>query len=308
MKNVGNVAFSGGASAGLAYFKIWKEIYRKNIIFDKYAGTSAGGVFGVPIMAGLSPEEGLRLFKALEGDRYLNYDKELQSAPKIVRPFMRLIQLRSLRKTFYTSCEKLLQSYFGTWELVNIRCKKSFICFLKKNDVLKYCGWGFLRAIKKHGLRSYVKDKNFNEPLFYLKNLPVYYASDDGIYTYDYKTFTKISDEIIQPWEAILSTFANPLLPKFKVKIFKKERVVIDGGIMDNFSLLPFVNEECISIMCQDTPNGYGKGVFASSDFIYDKYKPIKTFNCIPTKKRAFFDFSDESIEEEFKQPASEFF
>jgi predicted acylesterase/phospholipase RssA len=301
-----NISFRGGASAGLGYFRIWKEIFNKNIKFNVFAGTSAGAVIGVPIMAGLSPEKGMEILKRIRGDKYLGYDKEIQKAKWYRKPFMFIWYLIVLRTAFFYSCKRILKEYFPKWEDVNKRCKKSFIAFVLQKDVIRTLGKECIKDIKTLGLEGFLNSDKFNEiPEFYISSIPVFYASDDGIYKYDkfYERIEKVSNDVMPPWKAVLASFNNPLLPANRLGIDR----VFDGGIIDNFAIMP-QSGDYISVSCASKPKKKLNGLKNVSDYLFLENNPEMFCECKPLKEKGFFEFTDKEIEKEFKRDATNYF
>lgn len=304
-----NVAFSGGGSNGLGYFKVWKEIENKKIKFNIFSGCSAGAVMGIPIMSGMTCKEGKNLLKKISGDKYMVYQKKIKKSFVLFRPFMYLYLIVRLRKTFWNSCKMLLKKHFLTWDSVNVLCKKSYIGFCDREKVQRFAGRAFIKAVKKNGLIKTLREKkSITNPAEFFKKIGIFYASNDGIYTYFKGQMIRISDYIIPPWKVILSTFANPAFPDVKIKIGNKNITAWDGGQIDNFASLPHIGKNYISISCIRKPEMFKNGIMQTSNFVYCLFPPKKHYESLPKKKRSFFDFSDQSIEEEYKQKKTNFF
>ena len=73
MNNIYNVRFDrltlkGGASKGLIYFRLLKELWNKNITFRRLSGSSAGGIFVAIIACVRNPFKAFKILMAIIGD------------------------------------------------------------------------------------------------------------------------------------------------------------------------------------------------------------------------------------------------
>jgi hypothetical protein len=305
-----NIAIRGGGSAGLGYFQFWKEISKKDLFFNVFSGCSAGGVMGVPMMSGMTAEQGLDLLKKIQGDKYMTYPNKIKKSFVLFRPFMYLNLIINIRRKFWRSCRDILQFYFPTWNAVNVRCKKSFIGFCDRDKIQKHAGRGFLKAVKKNGLMNTLSEKKATvDPESYLNNVGIYYASDDGMYEYSKRKrcLVKCSDEVIPPWKAVLATFANPAFPDIVFYINGKRVRAWDGGQIDNFAAIPHSGKEYLAISCSKEPGKIGQGIMQTSNYVLELFPPKKYLECLPKKKRPFLDFSDKSLYEAYSLPATDY-
>lgn len=300
-----NIALSGGGGKGLAYLQFWKEVENKDLYFDTFSGSSAGVVMGNLIMSGMPINEGKDLLKKLQGDEYLTYNKEIEKASLIKKPFMFLKWIFILRTKFFKSCKELLKRYFPDWNVVNVRCEKAYYSFLLYKDVIKFFGKEVAEEIRNKGLADVIKEKKLDIDVRKMfEAIPVYYNSNNGIYKYDYKQdmFGKVSNNVTEPWKAVLMAFNNPLFPRVSVKIGWIKYDTFDGGLIDNYAALA-QGGEYISIACVND-----SGIAGTGKICLDINKPKKSYYLKPLKNYELLEFTDENIEKEYKRKASNIF
>ena len=298
-----NIALSGGGGNGLSYFQLWKEIENKDLHFGIFSGSSAGVVMGNLIMSGMPSDKGKELLKKLQGDEYLDYNKEISKAMWYKKPFMLLKWVVVLRRKFFKSCKALLQTSFPDWNVVNVRCEKAYYSFVLYRDVIKFFGKKIVEELKKRNLVDCIKEKDIDVKKMF-ESIPVYYNTDNGIYKYDYKrnVFGKISDNITEPWKAVLMAFNNPLFPRISVKIGWRHYDTFDGGLIDNFASLAQRNGYR-SIACINYNSGE-----SPSNICLSINKPDSKHYLKPLKNYELLEFTDKNIEKEYKRKASNIF
>ena len=297
-----NIALSGGGGNGLAYFRLWKEIDKKDIRFDTFTGSSAGVVMGNLIMSGMTPEQGKELLKKIQGDKYLDYNKKIKEAKWYKKPFMLLFWVFILRRRFFKSCKILLKNYFNEWNSVNVRCKKALYSFVLKKDVIKFFGKKIFKEIREKGIRNVSKEFDI-DPVKILEAIPVYYNSDNGVYKYDFKKdgLYKVSNNVTPPWKAVLMAFNNPLFPLVKIRFGLWWYDTFDGGLVDNYACMAHLNTyrsvACITYVYN-----------TASGLCLEKNKPERENYLKPLKDYGLLEFTDKNIEKEYERKSSNIF
>lgn len=306
-----NIAIRGGGSAGLAYFQLWKEVEQKKLKFNNYSGSSAGVVLGVPIMSGMSSKDGLKLFKSISGDECMAYKEQIKKAKWYKKPFMIIKYFAVMRLLFSKSCKKLAKKHFSSWNKINKRCKKSYISFCLQKDAVRFLGKNIVKNISKYGSSSALKIKSKESIMKAIREIPVYYASDDGVYRYNsiLNKLDKISNKSIHPWKAFLATFSNPLLSPVMIKT---DGIIphktIDGGLIDNWATCPHAGQDYFSLGCESPEAEYTHAIDDISNYLRILNPPKKTFVLEPLTNRELLDFRDSVCEDEYNRDASNFF
>lgn len=303
-----NLCISGGASDGLAYFRLWKEIHGNDLHFRNVMATSAGVVMGMPIMFGHSPEKGKDFLKAIRGDRYMKYTEKIKKARWFRKPFMLLKYVLVMRLRFFRSCEKEAKKLFPSWQFLT-RCYDFYSSFVLFKDVKKAVTKPILQKILKgENIREIMADSILIERI---SSVPVYYASSGGVLKSIRGEFKKFIPVTIPPWKVLLASFNNPILPPVYVNLGEGRERVLDGGIVDNYAVgLGSHEKDRVLITCASTEK-LEKSIEKIEDISLINLKKIMPGHicCVtPLKKREFFDFTDETIESEYHRSPTEIF
>jgi len=317
------IAISGGASDGHGYWALWKEIYNKNITFDTVSMSSAGAVFGIPIMANMPPEKGKQLFKALRGDDIMNYDRKIKKEKNPFKKiFMFIKYYTGLKRRFSPSCVKMLKSEFPTWQSVLRRTNDAYICVCKQSDIIRALGKdafdiikvksfpGFIKKVKQARIKLLANFDIDGSGQYYHQEIPAYYISPHGIYKNGGNKLQRISRKVIPPWKAVLMAFSNPFLKRVRLR-FEGDILphrVFDGGLVDSWAVGAHKDRSHYCFSCQPKPTGVRLGPFGASDYMYHLWRPREYYYCPPRKTdRGFFDFRDKTIEREYKKKPTNF-
>ena len=324
-KNI--LALRGGASRGLVYFRLMKELYYKGIIFKNISGSSAGGIFAALIACVRIPEKAYELFKAIRGDKIMRWACEAQTGKRMksgkkVNIFGRIfrgIGVGVLNFIPITSMKKAFKKHLSWEKAMKNGTKRLIIGVTKQKDVLRVLGKEAFNELKRTGLRDFLDGDGFDDikedSLKIISRLPMFFFSHDGIYQrgYFFEKPYKISNHVEPLWKVLLGTFANPILPNVRLKFgkFFREKC-FDGGIANNFANIIWTTNDLTQVSCLDIPDkitGKEKGLAGINTLYYNLNKP-KNEVIISTdvKYKGFFGFYDANIEAYYNEAATDIF
>lgn len=312
MLNV-NIALRGGASSGLVYFRLIKELHNKKIFPLHLTGSSAGGIFAACIACIRNPEIIYKLFLKIKGDKILRLSCEAEFEKNIfkgiISKILAFIPIFSM---------KIMFKKYLTWQRAaanNVRYLA--IGVIKENDLIKTVGYEFFETIKKVGLDNAIKNKDFKISSYeIIEKLPMYFFTNMGTFKYNGKGFEKISNKKVPLWKAVLATFANPLLPPVYLPFENgKKYKCFDGGAANNYGNVAFLKtckNNFYQISCGGIPgelDGHEKGI-QGIDKIYYNLNRAKNEVRIKSKNKynGFFAFYDANIEAYYRESATDIF
>ena len=316
-----SIAFRGGASAGLSYFRVMKELFKKGIFPENISGSSAGAIFAACIACVRDPWLTYKLFLAIQGDKIMKWATEAETGNvsgfgKVMRfigvAIFNFIPIRSMKKIFKKNF---------TWEAAKKNgVKKLMIGVVKQKDVLKTLGKEFVNEVKKDGLGDFFDGDGFNDVKMksskLIETLPMYFFAADGVYEFANNKLKKISKKVTPLWKVVMASFSNPILPSVRLKFDRWFREkCFDGGIANNYANLAMIGQpNFIQISCMNIPKkltGREMGIRGVDKIYYNvnRAKPsnahaVKTKN----KYRGFFAFYDANIYKYYRENATRFF
>jgi hypothetical protein len=310
-----NFAGRGGASDGLAYFAIIKELVAKAITGGIVALVSAATVMFGLWACGYSAEEARDILKVNMKDWVMKMEEEAEGKnPGKKEGFLRrglkyLISIIAFKTSFGKKMQRAFVTIY-TWEKVKAakRVDKLYIGFTTREDVNKFdSGLSPLDFFKDmaEALKAGGSQAKYEKAY---QNIRMFWASDDGVYTVNPFTnsFEKYSDDIIPLGMSILYAFKNPALRKDPVVIRGEKLIPFDLGIINNESNIVFIGKPEITFYqfsCDYPPTkDFIQGKTKLSDYVFNKCRPADDKICVvkPSKERGFFAFYDEAIDEEF--------
>lgn len=315
-----NFSGRGGAADGLAYFGVLKEMINKNITAGKIALTSVSTVVFSLWAMGYDLEKIVSVIKGMKFDRIMKAERAAElgevDGKKIKfgrRAAAGLITLIAAKTFFFRSMERHFKKYYK-WENIKL-AEKVYIGFTTREELGKYSGKKTRFGLFTDLVRMMSKTGSRQKYQWAYKNMSMFWASNDGVYTVDTNTnkFLKISSDVIPLHLAVLAAFKNPLFKKFKIKFNGKNHRPFDLGILNNESNLAFIEESVNSfhqISCDDAPKiAFQQGKTSLSDYFYNKHRPKKVHIVKPIRKKAFLNFNDAEVEFEYKnQKMTDFF
>lgn len=306
------LSIRGGASAGLSYFQFMKEIDKKKIKYDAISGTSVGAIFGSLIACGYTARVSFEILCSLKNDRTMRWFSDIENKrgslfSRIVKgiliaPVVRWVAPKNMENTL---------KKFLSWELTKDHGTKLFICAVTMHDAVDYLG---IEVVKE-----YIKTKKLNlngvscEEM--LRKIPTYYFTDNGVYKYYHgiRSLNKITNNIVPLHKAVMSAFWNPLMSNNYIELDGQTVQMLDGGICDNFSVVPFFvdnDNDVYQLSCSKEPKKYDTfGASNTSDLLYKLNEVPKGhfYKTDYTGDDGFFSFFDGNIDEEYKKEATDF-
>ena len=289
------ISFSGGASKGLGYFRVLREIESKNISFEVISGTSIGSILGGALAMGMPTEEMKDLLISLPGDKMMRWANDVEKKKgNIITRIWKTISV-ILYVQFYMSFKmnRLFKKIFN-WE----KCKtKFYCCSYPLNDLPE----DLVKSIKKS--KGFTNTKKLVESL--KKEMVPMYFSDDGVYEYKDNKFTKISNSVVPMWKAIRASFWTPPFKFLRVKIDGKLYTMFDGGVVNNHCNLVYPDSDYIQIAVGKAP----KRAKSPSDKNYLK-NPTNVYHKVAAKSKelGFFSFNDEVVNQEYNRKQTDIF
>lgn len=321
-KNMGlRLALQGGASNGLAYSPLIKEIDDNNIDFEEIAGCSVGAITAAMIAVGMSYDEIRECLISLRGDRYMKFANSLEKGTvgglRLV--YRGIATLFMTRRYIYTHMEDMFEKKLQ-WEYMK-RAKKVYLCWTPIENLKYYQDkYDFKLTRSISTLRFLRKFKFENIPVEALdrltKSQPPHYFSNDGTYKFDMESMkmVKVSNKTVPMWKAVLASFWNPVFPNIEVEVGDSNFHVFDGGLLDNQARFPFYGKEYYQAICSGEPPEKlvlkGNKLFMS-DYNYNKARPSRDKVAVFEPKKddlGFFDFDDENVINEYDGRCSNIF
>lgn len=306
------LSIRGGASAGLSYLSFMKELDKKKIKYDAISGTSAGAIFGSLIACGYTARIAFEILCGLKNDRTMKWfsDIENKRGSFISRIFKTILIMPVVRFIAPKNMENQLKKFLK-WELAKDNGCKLFICAVNFHDAVDYLGAEAVKQYietKKLGLSTVSCEEM-------LRKIPTYYFTENGVYKYIHgiRSLNKVSNDVVPLHKAIMCAFWNPLMSNNFIEIDGEYMQMLDGGICDNFSVVPFIKddeEEVYQLSCSAEPKKYDTfGASNTSDLLYslNKVKHGHFYRTEYTGDEGFFSFFDGNIEEEYKKTATDF-
>lgn len=308
-----SVSLSGGASAGLGYFKLLHEIHAKNIMFGgKYFSmVSAGCVMGVPMLCGYTPMDVKDMLLSLGGDEYM------RTRPK---PYNALRWMKEIRMHLNADAVKTAERAF-TWE----KMMDSGRISTRTKPMIGVCKYRDLWRVAAKDLVNGIGDGDFTAPWKEIRNgnpdkllddVGIYWLSYDGTYRYYPRTnsmkkvssvVTPLADAYMAAWSNIRLTGKTYMLPfggKGRITGRETKERAFDLGIINNKANM--IDDDTYSIACVDYPKTYNRegGLVAIDDYTY-LLKPAKKHRTAkPTDYDSnvpFYNFSDERVNKQYE-------
>jgi hypothetical protein len=308
-----------------------KELYAKKIYPSHLSGSSAGAIFPALIACVRSPEKSAEILESVQGDKIMKWagDIEFKRGNGFTR-FLKSIGVLFLTWWPIKSMERIFAREL-TWKKARLNGVRHLaIGVVKESDVVKTVGKDIFKYIKKYGLEQFLENKfedSACSSYSLIKDLPMYFFCEDGIYSLSskymkiYQTegimykkeLNKISSKTIPLHKAVLASFTNPLLPSVKIKFdkwFKKR--AFDGGIANNHANVAMIgHDDFMQVSCGSIPGkltGKEMGIGGISKIYYNihrssKEKVIKS----DVKYKGFFGFYDENIREYLRERATNY-
>jgi hypothetical protein len=269
--------------------------------FRTLSGASYGSIFAGAVSHGFDYDHIKSMHKHFPGDGAMRKQAEWERASWFRKVITFPWMTRGLQNV-YGEWVKYFRSIFA-WNRVT-HARRVFLCFCLSDDVGRLVGTPHCSFLDYIRLLKGVSRRMPIEKLAEI--IRPYYASDDGVYRLEPDGFVRrISHDVIPMADAILASFANPLLGEFKVKFNGKWHRTIDGGIANNHANLPFNGSglEYQQVICDEKiPTADClKDRMPLSAYHYHRTKPARV-DCFraKTEKLAFFEFPDEVVDYEF--------
>lgn len=315
------LSLRGGASKGLKYFRVLKEIHKKNIFFANISGSSAGGIFAACLACIRDPQTIYELFLSLRGDRIMKWSCEAETGKKgnenlnILQRITRIAGVALFRRVPILSIKRRFKKHLQWSKTANT---KLYIGVVKQRDVLKVVGKEVFTEFKTNGIHDFL-DRDGTDDIKLssyqlIKHLPMYFFSNDGVYKKEYKKNPyKVSNHVEPLWKIVLATFANPLLPTVRLRFNKRIREkCFDGGIANSHANTIWPEKDFVQISCLPIPKkltGKEMGLDGITSIYYNENPAKKAFAIqSKVKNKGFFGFYDANIEEYYKEGPTKFF
>jgi len=321
MKKKLKLAFRGGASSGLKYFRIAKELFNKKLYPSHLVGSSSGGIFASCIACVRNPETIKKIMLSIQGDKIMRWGSlaEKKETPKF-KKIIYFLGVFILKRIPINSMKKIFKKHL-TWKNAKLNGVEFLaIGVVKQKDVLKTLGKQLFSEIKKDGMGDFFDGDGFEDiktrSYDLIDKLPMYFFTSEGTYKYIHGMFIIISKKTIPLWKAVMATFSNPILPSIRLKFdkFYKEKT-FDGGIANNYANLALCDySDFYQISCMDIPkkeNGKEKGIKGINKIYYNLHPANKKNECIVKSKnkyKGFFAFYDANIEAYAAEKPTNFF
>lgn len=311
------MAFRGGASEGLKYFKVVKELYNKNIFPEYLSGSSAGGIFAACIACIRNPDTIKELMKDIQGDRVMKLSCKIEDdkTPKIKKIIYFFLVL-FFKTITINSIENIFKKYL-TWERAKFNNVKFLaIGVVKQSDVIKTYGRDIFKKFKRGNIDN-TDFRDTKESTYKLiRTLPMYFFTNDGVYRYNYMGYKKISDKIVPLWKAVMATFANPILPAVKLKFNKwYPQRALDGGMANTYANTSLtIHKNFIQVSCTNIPGELTlkETGFKNINKLYYNIHRAKEENELIVKSKnkykGFFAFYDQNIDDYANEEPTNFF
>jgi len=320
------LSLRGGASRGLVYFKLLKEIYKKNITFKKISGASAGGIFGACLACVRHPERIYKLFKDLEGDKIMKWACEAEKGEthagkklSIDRRLIRGLGLLTFKCIPYNSIKKTFKKHLSWDRLKDNGVEFLAIGVVKQKDVMDILGKQFFNELKKDGFKDLLDNDGLDDvktpSMNLIHKIPMYFFTNKGTYKKVYGRDAVLIDERVQPlWKVVLATFANPILPKVRLRFEKgkAKKVCFDGGIANNYANTIWNTNKFCQASCFDIPkkvDGKELGLAGINTLYYNENRGLQE-KIIKSKVKfkGFFGFYDGNVDDYYKEASTNFF
>lgn len=282
-----NASIRGGASDGLGYAPLFKELTLKPwITFGILAGTSFGAIATAMIAMGWDEKRMKSFLLSFVGDYFMKLEQKAESGHFLKRLLFAPVLFAT--KTFIWN-DLLKKARQFDWTKT-VRADKVYLCFLTQTEMGRVFGldvdFSFL------DLWKIIKSKDGNK---LADELHPYYASDDGIYKYDLKNgFHKVSDKIMPMGQAVLASFWNPAFRTLKTPI----GAAFDGGLCNNECNLVHSDKDFYQFACTSADKRPSETASDLNGIYYNKNRPAddRCFFFPPKELNAFFAFDNANI------------
>lgn len=321
MKVLKAIALKGGASKGLAYLNLFREMENKSIDSLNVSGTSAGSLFGSMFACNYTAYEMKEILKSLKLDKsMIQFSKIEKDIREKKGGFFRMAFLFPLIKIFFShDIQSKLKKYLSWNRIGN---KNLFVCGVLKKALYGFCGKDFF----DNGLGNLDSIKHDPCSKIVYKIPPIYFTSS-GVYAgmedRGIMKMTKVSDDIIPLHKAVYISVWNFFMSSNRIKIkfydwFKKQYNLagdhhdfFDGGVIDNYSgSIVFRNIDYIQFSPMEFPKKtlVDFGLENVPDYLYNLNRGKKEYQVPYNGDMGFFSFNDENIEKVWSLGATNFF
>ena len=298
----------GGASDGLAYFGLIKELCSKDIKCKSVFLTSISTIMFPLWAVGNSARKVKAILKSAKYDRTMRIETDLEKKhSRLSTKILSAVGIFFVVKTLWNSNITKLLARELSWKAVKKakRIDKMYIGFTTRNELKKaYSKWKPFILVMKSLLSNDIKletcEKAYN-------NCKMFWASDDGVYTMDVKKkkLIRYSNDIIPLWKAVKCAIKNPVMNNFKIELRGEKQRPFDLGILNNQSNMGFIgkpNNSFYQFSCGELPpTEWVQGDDTLSNYVYNKHRPIKEYVFLSRTEDGFFGLNNKNIDEEYE-------
>lgn len=243
-----NGAGCGGASDGLDYTPLLKEITFKMIVFGILSACSFFGLVLSMYSNGYSYSQMWELFLMIPYDVFMRWGDDIlyKKGSRIGRFFKGLIMFPVIRYGWYRAVKKMLNKYIS-WETMEKRKLVSLAsyCVCAADELA--INFGLKNNFSLIDLVTVLKGGKYKDSN--RRKISPYYFTNVGIFKADlnHNKIVMVSETVVSQPNATLATFNNPALPKMWVKYvdIRDDKVIkrrwIDGGLVNNQANLLFL-------------------------------------------------------------------
>lgn len=279
--------------------------------YDTLSGSSHGAIAASTLSVGFPYEKTHKFYRDFPGDDAMISQSKWEKGSWWYK-LREFLGMRSHITGVYPEWVKFFRSKFDWSDMV--RAKKVCIGFCLRSEIGRLVGTprcSFLDYIAM--LKGVSRRISFKE---YINTVGMYYIIkhagygkriEDGVYKADPETgeLHQVWNGVIPMGDAILASFANPLLGDWEIKFGGKWHNCMDGGVGDNHGVLPFVGTDMkfAQMTCsKKVPSkDYENERFVLSAYNYNFAKPEFTWHLTPyTQKLAFFEMHNDIVDREF--------